>query len=115
MSDIIWPAALSVGVMLAAGLYLFFSGSIQRMVFGFIVLSNAVNLSVIASGGLPIGAVAALIKPGESPVHADPLPQAFILTAIVIGLAAMVFLLSMAVRYHKEAGSDRDPTPGDAT
>lgn len=105
-------AAIAAAVLLAAGLYLMLSSNVQLLVIGFLLLSNGVNLLVITASGLPAGAAPPLI-PGSAPapVMADPLPQAFLLTAIVIGLGMAAFLIAMAVRLHEESGSD-DPGTG---
>ncbi len=95
-----------VGTLFAAGLYLFLSPNLQRMALGFLLLSNAVNLLVIAVTGLPADAQPPLLNGEASPTHADPLPQAFILTAIVIGLGTLAWLLAMAVGLHQVSGRD---------
>jgi multicomponent Na+:H+ antiporter subunit C len=79
--------ALLIGALYSAGLYLMMRRSIVRLIFGLVILGHAVNLLIFASGRLtrvnppivPEGATA-LVAP-----FADPLPQALILTAIVIG------------------------------
>jgi multicomponent Na+:H+ antiporter subunit C len=88
--------ALTIGVLVAGGTYLLMHRSLIRIAFGIGVLSHAVNLFILTAGvsayrDEPIG--------GEMTqgIAADPLPQAFVLTAIVITLALTVFLLAMAV------------------
>ncbi|HEV2129917.1 MAG TPA: sodium:proton antiporter [Longimicrobiaceae bacterium] len=100
-------AALVVGTLFAAGIYLLLSRNTQRVAIGFIILGNGVNLLVLSSAGIPEGAVPPLVHGylGSEP-HADPLPQAFILTAIVIGLGTAAFLLAMAAKAHAEMGTD---------
>jgi multisubunit Na+/H+ antiporter MnhC subunit len=101
---VIGLAAITVGVMFAAAVYLLLSRNTQRLVIGFLLLSNAVNLLVLASAGLPEGAG---IPFADAPApRADPLPHAFILTAIVIGLAAAAFLMALAVRTRRDTGTD---------
>ena len=99
-------SALVVAVLFAAGLYLMLSRNTQRVVIGFIVLSNGVNMMVLTSAGAPENAVAPLVDDAMVGPYMDPLPQAFILTAIVIGLGVSAFLLAMAARSHREMGSD---------
>jgi multicomponent Na+:H+ antiporter subunit C len=111
-------AALS-GVLVACGLYLLLSWNVQRVALGFLLFSNGVNLIVLTSAGLPPRASAPVLGEGQGGPYADPLAQAFILTAIVIGLGMAAFLLAMAARLHLESGSDqlrrRDQRPrGDA-
>jgi multicomponent Na+:H+ antiporter subunit C len=100
-------SAVVVAVLFAAGLYLMLSRNTQRVVIGFIILSNAVNLLVLASSGAPAGAVPPLVDSAMVGPFMDPLPQAFILTAIVIGLGTAAFLLAMAARAHDEMGTDK--------
>ncbi|MDQ3556147.1 MAG: sodium:proton antiporter [Gemmatimonadota bacterium] len=100
-------AAVVVGVLFASAVYLMLSRNTQRVAIGFIILSNGVNLLVLASAGLPERAVAPLITDDlAGRTYADPLPQAFILTAIVIGLGTAAFLLAMAAKAHREMGTD---------
>ena len=100
-------AALLVCVLFASGVYLMLSGNVQRIAIGFILLSNGVNLLVLAASGLPQDAVPPLLeKDGQGGAFADPLAQAFILTAIVIGLGTASFLLALAASTHRETDSD---------
>jgi multicomponent Na+:H+ antiporter subunit C len=107
-------ASIVVGVLFGTSVYLLLSRNLQRVAIGFIILSNAVNLLVLAAAGIPAGAVPPLVGDPVQPNLADPLPQAFILTAIVIGLGAAAFLLAMAARTYDERGSDvlDDPVQG---
>jgi multicomponent Na+:H+ antiporter subunit C len=98
-------SSLVVGVLFASAMYLLLSQNLQRVAIGFIVLSNAVNLLVLTAAGVPERAIPPLIGEVDG-VYADPLPQAFILTAIVIGLGTAAFLLAMAARTHRELGTD---------
>ncbi len=70
---------------------------------GLTMLSYAVNLFIFVSGGLTAGAGAVL---GKSETYADPLPQALVLTAIVIGFAMTAFLVVLAIRARAELGND---------
>lgn len=100
-------AALS-GVFLTAAIYLLLSRSLIRMLLGLALLGNAVNLLILVAGRLtrivpPIaldGAAAPL------PGAANPLPQALILTAIVIGFAMFAFLLVLAYRAYQSLEAD---------
>ncbi|CAN5736969.1 Na(+)/H(+) antiporter subunit C [soil metagenome] len=99
-------SAIVTGVLFAASMYLLLSRNVQRVAIGFIILSNGVNLLVLTASGLPERAIPPLIAANAEGVYADPLPQAFILTAIVIGLGTAAFLLAMAARTHRELGTD---------
>jgi multicomponent Na+:H+ antiporter subunit C len=100
-------SAIVVTVLFAASIYLMLSRNTQRVVIGFIILSNAVNLLVLASSGVPNDAVPPLVDSAMVGPYMDPLPQAFILTAIVIGLGTAAFLLAMAARSYEEMGTDK--------
>jgi multicomponent Na+:H+ antiporter subunit C len=101
-------AALVVAVLFTSATYLMLSRNVQLVAIGFILLSNGVNLLVLTAAGLPARAIPPLLGYGGASEgsFADPLPQAFILTAIVIGLGTAAFLLAMAARTHLELGSD---------
>ncbi|AGP32404.1 sodium:proton antiporter [Sorangium cellulosum] len=113
----IGAAAIAAGALLAAGLYLMLSRDVQLVAIGFFLLSNGVNLFVLTSAGMPAGAAPPLI-PADDPAAAlarptaDPLAQAFILTAIVIGFGMAAFLLGMAVDIHRRKGK-REPSGRD--
>ncbi len=98
--------ALLVGLFGACGLYLILSRNLQRMVMGFLLLSNGVNLLCLICTGIPVHAAPPLISDDATGPFSDPLAQAFILTAIVIGLGMAAFLLAVAARFHRETGRD---------
>lgn len=85
-----------IGVLAASGVYLMLERSLSRIAIGVIIIGNAVNLFLLVVGG----------PPGEAPIvgetapadMSDPLPQAMVLTAIVITLALTAFLLALAYR-----------------
>ena len=89
--------AVLVGALFSGGVYLVLEGTWVRMVFGVVLLGNAANLLILVAGRLTPGAVP-LIPEGltapDGPI-ANPLAQALILTAIVIGLALAVFALAL--------------------
>lgn len=93
--------ALLFGVLLAAAIYLLMARSLARAILGLLLLGNAANIAIIASGRV-LGWAPPLVAPGANALVADasnPLPQALVLTAIVIsfGLTAYVMVLSWAV------------------
>jgi multicomponent Na+:H+ antiporter subunit C len=102
---VIGLAALAAGVLFATGVYLMLSRNVQRLLIGFVLLSNGANLLVITAAGLPEGASPPLLSEGQTGPFADPLAQAFLLTAIVIGLGMTAFLAALAIRAHRETGS----------
>lgn len=108
-------AAIAVGVLVAAGVYLILQRGLIRITIGFVLLGHAANLLLIASGGLRLRGEPLLDK-GDPQVMADPLPQAFVLTAIVISFGVTVFLLALARvgEGRRPEGRERpEPSPGD--
>ena len=95
--------AILSGSLVAAGIYLLLSQHLVRMLFGLIMLSNAVNLMLFAVGGLQYQHPP-LIETGQveplTPV-ANALPQALILTAIVIGFALLTFMFVLFYRTYE--------------
>ena len=88
-----------VGVLFSVGLYLLMQKSLMKLVLGVLVLSNGANLLIFVAGGIKRGlngAVAPVIAATEkqlSMASADPLPQALILTAIVIGFGVIAYFI----------------------
>jgi multisubunit Na+/H+ antiporter MnhC subunit len=97
--------AIAVGLLVASGLYLLLREQTFSAILGLTLLSYAVNLLLFASGRLVIDAPPLILD--ESARHADPLPQALVLTAIVIGFGMTAYLVAMALRAKGETGSDR--------
>jgi multicomponent Na+:H+ antiporter subunit C len=92
-----------VGVLLAAGVTLLLERNLTRVILGFTMLGNGVNLLILLGGGYggpPIVGVT------PEPAMSDPLTQAMILTAIVITLGMTAFLLAMAYRSWLLTGHD---------
>lgn len=95
---------LVCGALVGCGAYLLLERSLTRVLVGLVLIGNGVNLGLLASGG----------PAGESPFYgsadpadmADPLPQALVLTAIVITLGTVAFLLAMAHRSWQLHGND---------
>lgn len=85
-----------IGVLFAGGVYLLLERSLSRVLLGIILISNGANLLMLAVGGPPGAAPITGTSP-ESRM-ADPLPQAMVLTAIVITLGVSAFLLAVAHR-----------------
>lgn len=86
---------LVVAVLVVAGVYLVLERSLSRVVVGALLLGNGINLLVLVAGG-PAGRPPLLAEAGGP--MADPLPQAMVLTAIVITMGLTAFLLAMAYR-----------------
>ncbi|MCP5014201.1 MAG: Na+/H+ antiporter subunit C [Ketobacter sp.] len=96
--------SLSVGVLTTAGIYLMLRAQTFPVILGLTLLSYAVNLFLFASGRLTVNGAAII---GHSEQYADPLPQALVLTAIVIGFAMTAFVLILAIRARADLGNDQ--------
>lgn len=98
--------ALTIGAMSGIAIYLMLSGHFIRFLFGVIILGNAVNLAIFSAGRLSSGAPA-FIPAGQSiPLGeiSNALPQALILTAIVIGFGLLAFSLGLCYRMLVDVG-----------
>lgn len=89
--------ALLVGALFACATYLILQRSFVKILFGFVIISNAANLLVLSMSGRPDNKEAPItLEPGVAMV--DPLPQALILTAIVIGFGVIAYLVLLLYR-----------------
>ncbi|MGI9579443.1 MAG: Na(+)/H(+) antiporter subunit C [Microthrixaceae bacterium] len=94
--------AVLIAVLAGAGTYLVMHRTLTRIILGLGLLGNAVNLLILTAGD----------SPGEPPIigregeFTDPVPQALVLTAIVIGFGVISFLLAMAYRAWTIDGND---------
>jgi multicomponent K+:H+ antiporter subunit C len=95
--------AITLGVMMASGVYLLLRARIFPVVMGLTLISYAVNLFIFAMGRLGTGTPAVI---GRSAAYSDPLPQALVLTAIVIGFAMTAFVVILALRGLGELRTD---------
>ncbi|GAA0354054.1 Na(+)/H(+) antiporter subunit C [Bacillus horti] len=96
--------ALLVGVLFTTAVYLILSKSLIRIILGTLLLSHGVHLLLLTMAGLKTGAPPLLGLEADS--YVDPLPQALILTAIVISFGVTAFFLVLAYRAYKELGTD---------
>jgi multicomponent K+:H+ antiporter subunit C len=95
--------ASAVGLMTAAGVYLVLRARTFPVVLGLTFLSYAVNVFIFASGGLRVGVPPVV---GAQAGYADPLPQALVLTAIVISFGMTAYLIVLAMQARAAAASD---------
>lgn len=95
--------ATGIGWVAACGIWLMLRGRTFPVVLGLTVLGYAVNVFIFAMGRLWSNAPPIV---GAAQQIADPLPQALVLTAIVIGFATTGFVIELALRSHHESGSD---------
>jgi multicomponent K+:H+ antiporter subunit C len=96
--------ASAIGVLTAAGIYLVLRGQSFPIIIGLAFLSYAVNLFLFSMGRLTIDQPP-IIDP-NAPAYADPLPQALVLTAIVISFGMTALSVVLALRGFLETGSD---------
>jgi multicomponent Na+:H+ antiporter subunit C len=96
--------AVIIGILFASSLYLMLRRNFVRVVIGLILLSNAVNLLIFTMGRITRGNPPLIMDGQQFPAEgfANPLPQALILTAIVIGFGLLAFALVLAYRAYRE-------------
>jgi multicomponent Na+:H+ antiporter subunit C len=94
--------AIAVAVLAGVGTWLVVRGGAVRLILGFILLGHAANLVIIAAGGTARREAPFIDGDLVLTSVADPLPQAFVLTAIVITFGVTVYLLSLVARTAKQ-------------
>ena len=110
--------ASAVGVLVAGGVYLLLRARSFEVVLGLTLLSYATNLLIFAAGRPVIGKPPILAQgiPATLARHTDPLPQALVLTAIVIAFAMTAVTLVLAILSRADNGDDHvDAGPGQPT
>ena len=109
--------ALGIGVLAGSGVWLLLRPRTFQVIIGLSLLSYAVNLFIFAMGRLRTGAPPILTRarPGDPSQYADPLPQALVLTAIVISFATTALFLVVLLASRGLTGTDhvdgREPEP----
>lgn len=96
--------AVVVGVLYAAGVYMMLRRSVVKLLIGIALLSHAANLLVFSAAGVTRGTPP--VVDGGGAAVADPLPQALVLTAIVISFGVLAFAIALVHRAHQEVGTD---------
>jgi multicomponent K+:H+ antiporter subunit C len=96
--------AIAIGTLTAVGIYLMLRLRTFPVILGLTFLSYAVNIFIFVSGRLVVNAAPII---GRTEPYADPLPQALVLTAIVISFGMTAVLMIMAIGGYLEAGHDR--------
>ncbi len=94
----------SIGILTACGVYLLLRARTFSVVLGLTLLSYGVNLFLFSTGRLTVGMPAVISEGARG--YADPLPQALVLTAIVIGFAMTAFVIMLALKARAELGND---------
>ncbi|ENX12918.1 hypothetical protein F894_02840 [Acinetobacter sp. CIP 51.11] len=95
--------ASAIGLLTATGIYLILRARTFPVVLGLAMSGYAVNLFLFAMGRIQMNSPAVLT---EASNVTDPLPQALVLTAIVIGFATTAFIVQLALRSRYESGTD---------
>lgn len=108
--------AVTIGILVSAAAYLFLAHDLPRALIGFVLLGTAANLAILAAGRIGT-MIPPLVPMGALTLSADagnPLPQALILTAIVIGFGLMAFALMLIVSGQAVLGTVRSEDMSDA-
>jgi multicomponent Na+:H+ antiporter subunit C len=100
--------ALAVGVLYGAGFFMLMKRSLVKLIMGLILISHAANLLIFTSGGLSKGSSPIIPEGASTPSlpTVDPIPQALILTAIVISFGVLSFVLILVYRFFEGTGRD---------
>ncbi|WP_409524336.1 Na+/H+ antiporter subunit C [Nitrincola sp. MINF-07-Sa-05] len=100
--------AVVIGILYASAIYMMLRRSIVKLVIGLMLLSNAANLLIFAAAGVERGAPPLIAKGAMQPegLIADPLPQALILTAIVIAFGVLAFAVVLIHRAYEVVNAD---------
>ncbi len=94
--------SILIGVLYGSAVYLLLRRNIFKLILGLIFLGHATNMLLFVAGGLTAGRPAFLRGLQDEAIGmSDPLPQALILTAIVIGLGVTAFALALVYRFYK--------------
>jgi multicomponent Na+:H+ antiporter subunit C len=99
--------AVLVGLLVACGVYLILSRDLIRVMLGLSILSNGANLLIFTAGRVTRDAPPIIAEHAKVPegIIANPLPQALILTAIVIGFSLLAFALVLTFRSYRATGN----------
>ena len=101
-----YDALIIVGILFTIGTYLILTAYFTEMIFGFAILSNAVNLIILLTSGNPTARKVPIIEHHNIAEIVDPVPQALILTAIVIGFGLLSYLVVLAFRLYAKYGEE---------
>jgi len=100
--------ALVAGTLYASGIYLMLKRRLAQLIVGLSMMANGSNLLIFTAAGLTRDRAPIILENGGGSLaaYADPVPQALVLTSIVIGFGVLAFALVLAHRVHASAGSD---------
>ncbi|MCP5464262.1 MAG: NADH-quinone oxidoreductase subunit K [Deltaproteobacteria bacterium] len=94
--------AIMTALLFGAGIYLVLEQKLLKILFGLSLLTHAGNLFILSVSGDPTGKIAPIIKNTAQAPYVDPLPQALILTAIVIGFGVSAYFVVLIFRFFRE-------------
>lgn len=99
--------SLVIGCLFATGTYQMLRRSATRLLFGLVLINHGANLLIFTAGGLTLASPPLVPEGLEAPPpgHADPIPQALVLTAIVIGFAVLTFTSVLVARVYGALGT----------
>jgi len=99
--------AIAIGILVAAAVYLMLARHVLRFIFGLVLISNAANLTIFTAGRLTAGSPPLIPEVADGPAGlvANALPQALVLTAIVIGFGLFAFALILMFRAYTTLGT----------
>ncbi|HKL68667.1 Na+/H+ antiporter subunit C [Salibaculum sp.] len=99
--------AIAIGVLVTCSVYLMLARNVLRFIFGLVLISNAANLTIFTAGRLTLGSPPLIPEGAEAPAAevANALPQALVLTAIVIGFGLFAFALVLVFRAYTSLGT----------
>lgn len=100
--------AIMIGILYAAGIFLILRRSLVKLIIGLVLLGNGANLLIFLLGGITKGNPPLISESSSAigEVYADPVPQALILTAIVISFGLQSFAIILIKRVYKVANTD---------
>ncbi|NOG30733.1 Na+/H+ antiporter subunit C [Halomonas sp. CH40] len=100
--------AVAIGILYATAIFMMLRRSIVKLVIGLMLLSNAANLLIFTTAGMTRGAPPLIPEGMSAPVGnvADPLPQAVVLTAIVIAFSVLAFAVVLIRRAYEVVKAD---------
>ena len=98
--------AVVVAVMIGSATYMMLTGKLRQIIIGVCLFSNAINLLILAASKTPENKRVPIINPAQEIPYVDPLPQALILTAIVIGFALISYIVVLSWRIFANTGEE---------
>lgn len=110
--------SICVAVIFGVSIYLMLSRDLKSIAMGVFIFSHGAHLGILAMSGQPLARIGDTVTPKGPPILGtaehlvDPLPQALILTSIVISFAVMAFLLTLLVVTHRRSGTMSVPELG---